>query len=102
MVHFDVYDPAIPGWVQVTDSTELNVMTSPLVIVRPVLNTTAMNRIWSAQGNSLQWRLILDQPSGLAAYMRVGAGFWLLQVTNPVTRGPAGNPGPPIPGHFTA
>lgn len=81
MIHFDMYDPLIPGWVEVTDSFEVNVMTSPYVLCRPPLNTTAMNRIWNAAGNSLTWRMVLDQPSGLAAYMRVGAGFWLLQLT---------------------
>lgn len=95
-IHFDIFDPAIPGWVQVTDSTEINPMTSPLVLLSPVLNTTAMNRVWSAGPNSLSWRMVLDQPSGLAAYMRVGVAFGVLQLNNPITLAPGGLAGPPI------
>jgi hypothetical protein len=83
-VHFGVYDPAIPGWIQCTDSVDISVLNNSKAMLRPPLNSAAMTRIWSAPANSLQYRLILDTPGGVQAFMRVGAIFTVLALTNPI------------------
>jgi hypothetical protein len=83
-VHFGIYDPAIPGWVSCTDQADISVLTSRYTLLRPNLNTTAMNRLFGAGPNSLQWRMVLDVAGGVAAYLRVGIGLWVLQLTNPL------------------
>jgi hypothetical protein len=83
-VHFDVFDTLIPGWVAVTDSTEINVMNTDEFLLRPNLNSLAMTRVWNGPPNSLQWRLVLDQPAGVPSYFRVGMAFLLTGKTTPV------------------
>jgi hypothetical protein len=83
-VHFGIYDPAIPGWVQCTDSSDISVLTNRYSLLRPPLNVTAMNRVFGGAGNAFQWRLVLDVPSGTASYVRVGAGFLVLLFPNPL------------------
>lgn len=76
MVHFDLYDPSIPGWVQVTQSTDLSVMTSLTYLLRPILLSSAMIRVFAAPSpNSQQWRLVLDTAPARQVYFRAGVGL---------------------------
>jgi hypothetical protein len=93
-VHFDIFDPSIPGWVQVTESTDLSFLAaSPINLVRPEMLSVAMTRCFTAQPNSLQWRLMLDQSSGVPGYLRVGTSFFLTLLMAPLTPAPAGQVG---------
>jgi hypothetical protein len=76
MVHFDLYDPAIPGWVQVTSSTDISVMTALNYLLRPILLSAAMIRVFVAPGpNGQQWRLVLDTAPAKQVYFRAGVGL---------------------------
>jgi hypothetical protein len=88
MVHFDVYDYSIPGWVSVTDSTEISSMTTSTGLLRPILASSAMTRTWTAPANRMQWRLVLDQASGQPAYFQCGMAFFVTQLTALVKYGP--------------
>jgi len=72
-VHVDIYDPAIPGWVQVTSSTDLSAMTALNYLLRPILLSSAMTRVFSAPAaNGLQWRIVLDVSGARASYFKAG------------------------------
>jgi hypothetical protein len=75
LVHIDIYDPTIPGWVQATSSTDISVMTAANVLLRPILLSAAMTRVFTAGANALSFRLVLDQPAGTAAYFQCGCSF---------------------------
>jgi hypothetical protein len=74
MVHADIYDPAIPGWFQVTASTDISVMNTPTFLLRPILQSAAMMRVFTAGPNALSWRLVLDQATGAQCYFQGGIG----------------------------
>jgi hypothetical protein len=74
-LHFDVFDTSIPGWVDVTASADIAVLHSRNGLLRPALTSVAMTTVYPAAPNSLQWRVVLDLPTGMAAYFRVGTVF---------------------------
>lgn len=75
-VHFDLYDPVIPGWVQVTNSTDISVMTALNYLLRPILLSSAMTRVFTAPApNAQQWRLVLDTAPARQVYFRAGVGL---------------------------
>lgn len=76
MVHIDVYDPTIPGWVQITSSTDISVMTALNYLLRPILMSLAMTRVFSAAPNGLQWRLVLDTAPAKQVYFRAGLAMY--------------------------
>jgi hypothetical protein len=76
-VHVDIYDPTIPGWVQVTQSTQLSALVPQNSFIALILLSGAMTRVWAAAANSLTWRLVLDTPAGTAAYFTAGVSFYL-------------------------
>jgi hypothetical protein len=75
MVHVDVWDPTIPGWIQVTSSTDISVMNAKDVLLRPILLSSAITRVFTAPANGLTFRLVLDQPNGTAAFFQCGCSF---------------------------
>jgi hypothetical protein len=77
LVHFEVYDTSIPGWVQVTQATDISVLTAPKVVARPVLLSAAMLQSFAAGPNQLTWRLVLDQTQGVTCYFTAGINFFL-------------------------
>lgn len=76
MVHIDIYDPNIPGWVQVTNSTDISVMTALHYLLRPILLSLSMTRVFSAAPNGLQWRLVLDTAPAQQVYFRAGLAMY--------------------------
>jgi hypothetical protein len=77
LVHFEVYDTSIPGWVQITGSTDLSALTSHKSVVRPILLSGAMTQAFAAAPNGLTWQLVLDQTAGTTSYFRAGLNFYL-------------------------
>jgi hypothetical protein len=83
-VHFNVYDPSIPGWVAVSAVTDISVMTTATYLLRPILLSAAMIRVFSAQAMQLQWQLVLDQSASTTCYFRAGVGFRLFGLTTTI------------------
>lgn len=77
LVHFEVYDTSIPGWVQVTSSTDVSGLTSKKSVVRPILMSQAMSQAFAAGPNALTYQLVLEQAAGLTCYFRAGLTFFL-------------------------
>jgi len=75
LVHVDIYDPTIPGWVAATASTDISVMTTKNYLLRPILLSAAMIRVFSAAQNALTFRLVLDQSAGTTCYFQCGCSF---------------------------
>lgn len=77
-VHMDIWDPDVPGWVQATLSTDISVMTAADYLLRPIILSSAMIRVWEAGANALQFRLVLDQATGAVSYFQFGCSFQTL------------------------
>jgi hypothetical protein len=80
-IHFEVYDTTIPGWTQVTSSTDISIMNSKTFFLPLILTSGAMSQVFPAAPNSLAWRIILDQAPGIAVYFQAGIVFFLEVLT---------------------
>jgi len=80
-VHFEVWDSGIPGWVQVTASTDISVMTNKESLLSLVLTSGAMTQVFPATPNAFAWRVILDVATGQSSYFQAGIIVGLATLT---------------------
>jgi hypothetical protein len=74
-MHLEVYDIVSASYIQVTNSTDVSVLTASNILLRPILLSIALTKLFPAAPNALTWRVVLDSAAGVTASFQVGFKF---------------------------